>query len=54
MIELACLESGGVHIALFWFREEARLTVFIVGSGEDKSFEVEPGACRRDGKEEHE
>ena len=41
MIELAHRESGSTHIALLWSKENATLTVSVVGSSPDDSFEVE-------------
>jgi hypothetical protein len=41
VIELAHRESGGTHVALLWSREDARLTVSVVGAGEDDSFELD-------------
>ena len=41
MIELAHRESGSTHIALLWSREDATLTVSVVGSSPDDSFELE-------------
>ena len=40
-IERAHRESGGTHVALMWSREDARLTVSVVGAGEDDSFELD-------------
>jgi hypothetical protein len=40
-IELAHRESGGTQVALLWSREDARLTVSVVGAGEDDSFELD-------------
>jgi hypothetical protein len=40
-IELAHRESGGTHVALLWSREDARLTVSVVGAGEADSFELD-------------
>lgn len=41
VIELAHRESGGTHIALLWSKEDATLTVSVVGSSPDDSFELE-------------
>ena len=41
MVELAHRESGGTQVALLWCREDARLTVCVVGAGEDESFELD-------------
>jgi hypothetical protein len=41
VIELAHRESGGTHIALFWSKEDATLTVSVVGCSEVDSFELE-------------
>lgn len=41
MIELAHREAGGTHVALLWSREDARLTVSVVGTGQDDSFELD-------------
>jgi hypothetical protein len=41
MIELAHRESGSTHIALLWSKEDATLTVSVVGSSPDDSFELE-------------
>jgi hypothetical protein len=41
MVELAHRESGGTHVVLLWCREDARLTVSVVGAGEDESFELD-------------
>jgi len=41
VIELAHRESGGTHIALLWSKEDATVTVSVVGSGPDDSFELE-------------
>ena len=43
MIELAHRESAGAHIVLFWFQAESRLTVFVVGSCEEDSFQLDAG-----------
>ena len=40
-IELAHREAGGTHVALLWSREDARLTVSVVGAGQDDSFELD-------------
>ena len=44
MIELAHRECAGAHIVLFWFQAESRLTVFVVGSCEEDSFQLDAGA----------
>jgi hypothetical protein len=41
MIELLHREAGGTHVALLWSREDARLTVSVVGAGQDDSFELD-------------
>ena len=41
MIELAHRESGSTRIALLWSKEDATLTVSVVGSSPDDSFELE-------------
>ena len=41
VIELAHRESGGTHIALLWCKEDSTLTVSVVGSCADDSFELE-------------
>jgi hypothetical protein len=40
-IELAHREAGGTHVALLWSREDARLTVSVVGVGQEDSFELD-------------
>jgi hypothetical protein len=41
VIELAHRESGSTRIALLWSKEDATLTVSVVGSCPDDSFELE-------------
>jgi hypothetical protein len=41
MIELLHREAGGTHVALLWSRDDARLTVSVVGAGQDDSFELD-------------
>jgi hypothetical protein len=41
VIELLHRESGSTHIALLWSKEDATLTVSVVGSSPDDSFELE-------------
>jgi len=41
VIELAHRESGSTHIALLWSKEDSSLTVSVVGSSPDDSFELE-------------
>ena len=41
MIELARRQSGSTHIALMWSKEDATLTVSVVASCPEDSFELE-------------
>jgi hypothetical protein len=41
VIELAHRESGSTRIALLWSKEDSTLTVSVVGSSPDDSFELE-------------
>jgi hypothetical protein len=43
VIELAHRESGSMQIALLWSKEDATLTVSVVGCCEADSFELEAG-----------
>jgi len=41
VIELAHRESGGTHIALLWSKENATVTISVLGSSPEDSFELE-------------
>jgi hypothetical protein len=43
MIELAHRESGSLHVALFWCKEDATPRVSVVDVGTDDAFELEAG-----------